>query len=204
LPNRYKKSLRRFRYGPGVFKLDLALDGPVPWIAPDCSRTATLHIGGTFEEIAAAEAAVIAGQHPERPFVIAAQHTLYDPSRAPDGKHTLWAYCHVPSGSTVDMTDAIEQQIERFAPGFRERIIARSKMAPADFERYNQNYVGGDINGGMQDLRQHFARPVARLVPYTTPIKDVYICSSSTPPGGGVHGMCGYWAAGAALRRSFR
>jgi phytoene dehydrogenase-like protein len=204
LPDRYKKGLRRFRYGPGVFKLDLALDGPVPWIASDCARTATLHIGGTFEEIAASEAAVIAGRHPERPFVIAAQHTLYDPSRAPEGRHTLWAYCHVPSGSDVDMTDAIEQQIERFAPGFRDRIIARSKMAPADFERYNQNYVGGDINGGMQDLRQHFARPVARLVPYTTPIKDVYICSSSTPPGGGVHGMCGYWAAGAALRRSFR
>jgi phytoene dehydrogenase-like protein len=203
LPHRYKKALRRFRYGPGTFKLDFALDGPVPWSAPECSRTATLHLGGTFEEIAAGEAEVIAGRHPERPFVIAAQHTLFDPSRAPEAKHTLWAYCHVPSGSDVDMTDAIEGQIERFAPGFRDRIIARNKMAPADFERYNANYVGGDINGGVQDLRQHFARPVARLVPYSTPLKDVYICSSSTPPGGGVHGMCGYWAAKAALRRSF-
>ena len=203
LSHRYQKALRRFRYGPGIFKLDLALDGPVPWTAPECTRTATLHLGGTFEEIAASEATVLSGKHPERPFVISAQHTLFDPSRAPNGMHTLWAYCHVPSGSTVDMSDAIEQQIERFAPGFRDRIVARSKMTSADVERYNQNYVGGDINGGVQDLRQHFARPVARLVPYTTPIKDVYICSSSTPPGGGVHGMCGYWAAGAALRRSF-
>lgn len=203
LPHRYTKALQRFRFGPGVFKIDLALDGPVPWAAPECARTATVHVGGTFEEIAASEAEVIAGRHPERPFVIAAQHTLFDPSRAPDGRHTLWAYCHVPSGSNVNMTDAIEGQIERFAPGFRDRIVARSEMAPADFESYNQNYVGGDINGGMQDLRQHFARPVARVVPYTTPLKDVYICSSSTPPGGGVHGMCGYWAAGAALRRSF-
>jgi phytoene dehydrogenase-like protein len=201
LPARYLRRLERFRYGPGVFKLDWALDGPVPWQSPDCGRAATVHLGPTFEEIVASEDAVARGEHPERPFVLLAQQSLFDPSRAPEGKHTLWGYCHVPNGSTVDMTERIESQVERFAPGFRDRVLARSVMAPADVERHNPNYVGGDINGGLQDLRQLFARPAPRLVPYSTPARGIYLCSSSTPPGGGVHGMCGYLAARAALRR---
>ena len=200
LPAGYRRRLAGYRYGPGVFKLDLALDGPIPWTAPQCARAATVHLGGTMVEIAAAEAIVAGGGHPERPYVLVAQQSLFDPSRAPEGKHTVWAYCHVPNGSPVDMTERIEAQIERFAPGFRDRIIGRSAMAPAEIERHNANYVGGDINGGIQDLRQLFTRPVARLVPYSTPLENVYICSSSTPPGGGVHGMCGYYAARAALR----
>ncbi len=200
LPAGYRRRLAGYRYGPGVFKLDLALDGPIPWTAAECCRAATVHLGGTMAEIAAAEATVAAGGHPARPYVLVAQQSLFDPSRAPDGKHTVWAYCHVPNGSPVDMTDPIESQIERFAPGFRDRIIARSAMGPGEIERHNANYVGGDINGGIQDLRQLFTRPVARLIPYSTPLENVYICSSSTPPGGGVHGMCGYHAARAALR----
>lgn len=200
LPTRYRRRLEAYRYGPGVFKLDLALDGPIPWEAETCTRAATVHVGGTLEEISASERAVWRGEHPEKPFVLLAQQSLFDPTRAPERKHTAWAYCHVPHGSTVDMTDQIEAQIERFAPGLRDRILARSVMSAVEMERYNPNYVGGDINGGVQDLAQHFTRPSLRLVPYSTPVKGLYLCSSSTPPGGGVHGMCGYFAARAALR----
>ena len=197
LPDRYRRALERYRYGPGVFKLDWALDGPIPWTAAECGRAGTVHLGGTFEAIAASERAPGAG----RPYVLLSQPTVCDPSRAPEGKHVGWAYCHVPSGSTADMTDAIEGQVERFAPGFRERILARASMNAAEMEAYDPNYVGGDINGGLMDLRQLFTRPVARLSPYTTPDPRLFICSSATPPGGGVHGMCGYFAAQAALRR---
>jgi phytoene dehydrogenase-like protein len=197
LPDRYRRALERYRYGPGVFKLDWALDGPIPWAAPECLRAGTVHIGGTFEEIAASER----GDGGQRPYVLLSQPTVCDPSRAPAGKHVGWAYCHVPAGSTTDMTAAIEGQVERFAPGFRERILARACMNAAEMEAYNPNYVGGDINGGLMDLRQLFTRPVARPVPYTTPDERLFICSSATPPGGGVHGMCGYFAAKAALRR---
>jgi phytoene dehydrogenase-like protein len=201
LPAGYLRRLGRYRYGMGVFKLDWALTGPIPWTAPDCTRAGTVHLGGPLEEIAASEAAVSRGDHPDRPFVLLAQPSLFDPSRAPSGGHTAWAYCHVPNGSSRDMTARIEDQVERFAPGFRDRIQARHVMAPADFEAYNANYIGGDINGGSQDLRQLFTRPVARLVPYATPARGLYLCSSSTPPGGGVHGLCGYYAAMAALSR---
>jgi phytoene dehydrogenase-like protein len=204
LPAGYVRALGRYRHGPGVFKVDWALDGPIPWRAPECARAATLHLGGTLAEIAAAEAAVWRGEHPERPFVLLSQPSLFDPSRAPAGQHTAWAYCHIPNGSTVDMTECIERQIERFAPGFRERVLARSVIGPAAMERHNPNYIGGDISGGVQDLRQLFTRPVARLDPYATPARGIYICSSSTPPGGGVHGMCGYWAARSALRELAR
>jgi phytoene dehydrogenase-like protein len=200
LPARYLRALRRYRYGPGVFKVDWALDGPVPWTAEGCSRAGTVHLGGTAAEIVVSENAVWRGDAPERPYVLVAQQSLFDDTRAPEGKHTLWAYCHVPNGSTVDMTDRIEAQIERFAPGFRDRILGRSAMGPRDMESYDPNYVGGDINGGVQDLRQLYTRPVIRLNPYSTPVDGLYICSSSTPPGGGVHGMCGYFAAKAALR----
>ncbi len=199
LPGSYQRQLQRYRYGPGVFKIDLALDGPIPWKAQECLRAGTVHIGGTFSEIAASERAVSRGEHSEKPFVLLAQQSLFDPTRAPAGKHTVWAYCHVPSGSTFDMTERIELQIERFAPGFRDRILARSTMNSLEVERYNANYVGGDINGGLQDLWQFFTRPTFRPVPYTTPAKNLFICSSSTPPGGAVHGMCGYFAARAAL-----
>jgi phytoene dehydrogenase-like protein len=201
LPAGYRRRLGRYRYGPGVFKLDWALEGPIPWRAAECARAATVHVGGTFEEIDAAESMVDRGEHPDRPFVLLAQPSLFDPSRAPAGRHTGWAYCHVPNGSAVDMADRIEAQVERFAPGFRSRILARHVMGPADFQRYNANYVGGDINGGRQDLGQLFTRPVARLVPYATPVDGLYLCSAATPPGGGVHGQCGYWAARAVLRR---
>ncbi len=200
LPDGYQRQLQRYRYGPGVFKIDYALDGPIPWKAEGCLRAGTVHIGGTLPEIAASEHAVVKGEHPERPYVLLVQQSLYDPTRAPEGKHTVWAYCHVPNGSTFDMSERIESQIERFAPGFRDRILARSTMNSLQVERYNANYVGGDINGGVQDLWQFFTRPTIRLVPYTTPAKNIFICSSSTPPGGGVHGLCGYYAARAALR----
>jgi len=199
LPASYKARLARYRYGPGVFKLDYALDGPIPWTAEACRQAGTVHLGGTLEEIAASERAVWRGVPPERPFVLVAQQSLFDVTRAPEGKQVAWVYCHVPHSSTYDMTERVEAQIERFAPGFRQRILARHAMSPADMERYNANYVGGDINGGVQDFRQLFTRPVARIVPYATPAPGVYICSSSTPPGGGVHGMCGYYAARAAL-----
>ena len=201
LPSGYRRQLGRFRYGPGVFKVDLALDGPIPWADPNCALAGTVHLGGTLDEIAAGERAVWRGEHPDRPFVLLAQQSLFDASRAPAGKHTVWAYCHVPNGSTVDMTAVIEAQIERFAPGFRERILARSTRSAIQLEQYNPNYIGGDINAGVQDLRQQFTRPAIRPVPYTTPDPQIYLCSSSTPPGGGVHGMCGYHAAQAALRR---
>jgi phytoene dehydrogenase-like protein len=200
LPSRYGRGLDRYRYGPGVFKLDWALDGPIPWTAADVRRAGTVHLGGTLSELVASEDAVTRGEHSERPFVLLVQPTLFDPTRAPAGKHTAWAYCHVPNGSTRDMTAAIEAQVERFAPGFRDLIAARSVMDSAEVERRNPNYVGGDINGGLQNLRQLFTRPVARPVPYSTPLPGVFLCSSSTPPGGGVHGMCGYWAAQAALK----
>lgn len=204
LPAGYRRRLERFRYGPGVFKLDWALDGPVPWAAENCRRAATVHLGGLLEEIVDSEAAVGRGEHPERPFIIFAQQSLFDPDRAPQGKHTAWGYCHVPNGSTVDMTDQIEAQIERFAPGFRSRILARHSRNSVEMEHYNANYVGGDINSGIQDLAQLWTRPVARFSPYTTPVDGLYLCSSSTPPGGGVHGMCGYHAARAALSRSLK
>jgi phytoene dehydrogenase-like protein len=200
LPDRYARRLARYRYGPGVFKLDWALDGPIPWAVPEVARAGTVHVGGTLDQIAASEQAAVRGQHSERPFVLLVQPSLFDDARAPDRKHTAWAYCHVPSGSQRDMTEAIEAQVERFAPGFKDLVAARSAMGPGEVERRNPNYVGGDINGGVQDLRQLFTRPVARPVPYATPVDGLYICSSSTPPGGGVHGMCGYWAARAALR----
>jgi phytoene dehydrogenase-like protein len=201
LPALYRRQLGRYRYGMGVFKIDYALDGPVPWTAAGCRRAGTLHLGGTMEEIANAEAQVASGSHPERPFVLLSQPSLFDESRAPAGKHTLWVYCHVPNGSTVDMTERVEAQIERFAPGFRDLVLARQVMYPADFQAYNANYLGGDINGGIQDLRQLFARPTPRLDPYRTPNPAITLCSSSTPPGGGIHGLCGYYAAGSVLRR---
>jgi phytoene dehydrogenase-like protein len=200
LPDVYARRLTRYRYGPGVFKLDWALDDPIPWSAAEVSRAGTVHLGGRLDEIAASEEAVSKGEHPARPFVLLVQPSLFDPTRAPAGKHTAWAYCHVPNGSSRDMTEAIEAQVERFAPGFKDVIASRSAMDPAEVERRNPNYVGGDINGGVQDLRQLFTRPVARPVPYSTPVEGLYICSSSTPPGGGVHGMCGYFAARSALR----
>jgi phytoene dehydrogenase-like protein len=203
LPRRYSKALSRYRYGSGVFKIDWALDAPIPWTAQACAGAGTVHLGGTLEEMVASEDEVIAGRHPEHPFVLLAQQSGFDPTRAPAGKHTAWAYCHVPAGSITDMTAAIERQLERFAPGFHDVVLARSTMTAHAIEGYNENYVGGDINGGVQDIFQHFTRPVARLNPYTTPNRRIFICSSSTPPGGGVHGMCGYFAARAALRRAF-
>ncbi|TMB52053.1 MAG: NAD(P)/FAD-dependent oxidoreductase [Chloroflexi bacterium] len=196
----YARGLRRYRYGPGAFKLDLALDGPIPWRNPELAGAGTVHLGGTFEEIAASEREVARGRNPERPFVLLAQHSLFDASRAPDAKHTAWAYCHVPNGSPVDMSDRIIDQIERFAPGLRDRILGRHAMGPAQLETYNANYVGGDINGGRQDLGQLFTRPTLRFDPYSTPDPAIFICSSSTPPGGGVHGMCGHLAAKSALK----
>jgi phytoene dehydrogenase-like protein len=197
---RYRRALKNYRYGPGVFKVDFALDGPVPWKAEECLRAGTVHLGGTLDEISAGEAAVWRGEHPERPFVLLAQQSLFDRTRAPEGKHTVWAYCHVPNGSEFDMTGRIEAQIERFAPGFGERVLAKTVSGPADLERQNANLVGGDINGGVPELRQLFTRPVLRPNPYSTPAKGLFVCSSSTPPGGGVHGMCGYLAARVALR----
>ena len=200
VPTGYRRRLERFRYGPGVFKMDWALNAPVPWRAKECARAGTLHLGGTLEEIAASEQAPWNGKVSDRPFVLVVQPTMFDPSRAPAGKHTLWAYCHVPHGSTVDMTQAIEAQIERYAPGFRDCISSRHSMGPIAMEQRNANLVGGDISGGAADLAQVFARPIASLNPYRTAIEGVFLCSSSTPPGVGVHGMCGYWAAMAALR----
>jgi len=199
LPDRYRRALERYRYGAAAFKVDWALDGPVPWSAPACARSATVHLGGTLEEVAAAEAAHERGELHDRPFVLLVQPTLFDPSRAPPGRHTAWAYCHVPHGWRGDATDRIERQVERFAPGFGDRILARSTISPAQFEERNANLVGGDINGGRMDLLQVVRRPVLRPSPYRTPLRGVYLCSASTPPGGGVHGMGGYHAAKAAL-----
>jgi phytoene dehydrogenase-like protein len=200
LPGSYRRRLARFRYGPGAFKVDYALDGPIPWTAPDCARAATVHLGGTLAEIAASERAPWRAEHAARPFVLLAQHSLFDGARAPAGKHTAWAYCHVPNGSNVDMTEAVEAQIERFAPGFRERVLARSVLRPQELERHNPNLVGGEVNGGAADLRGLLARPVLSTNPYATPLRALYLCSASTPPGGGVHGMCGYLAGRAALK----
>ncbi|MFZ0324546.1 MAG: NAD(P)/FAD-dependent oxidoreductase, partial [Actinomycetes bacterium] len=201
LPERYRRSLERYRYGPGVFKVDWALDGPVPWADPRLADAGTVHLGGQADEIAASEKLVAKGGHPERPYVLFVQATVADPSRAPEGKHTGWAYCHVPNGSTVDMTDAIEAQLERFAPGFRDVVLARHIMGPAALEAHNPNEVGGDIGGGSADLRQFVARPVLSRDPWSTPVDGLYLCSASTPPGGGVHGMGGWHAARSALRR---
>lgn len=198
---RYKSQLQNFRYGPGVFKLDYALDAPVPWTAKEALRAGTVHIGSTLDEICVSERATSLGTVSEHPYLLVVQTSLFDETRAPHGKHTLWAYCHVPNGSTIDMTERIENQIERFAPGFKQRILARSVMNPAQVQARNANYVGGDINGGVQDFFQLFGRPVWRYNPYTTPNPSIYLCSSSTPPGGGVHGMSGFHAANAVLKR---
>ena len=204
LEPRARRRLTRFRHGPGSFKIDYALDGPVPWKAEGCGRAGSVHVGGTLEDVAAGEREVARGRHPERPFVLTAQPSRFDPTRAPDGKHTFWAYCHVPHGSTVDMTEAIEDQLERFAPGFRDLVLARHAMFPADLERHNANNVGGDVAGGSHGGLQLVARPRLALDPYRLPVDgvDAYLCSASTPPGAGVHGMCGWWAARSAVRRA--
>jgi phytoene dehydrogenase-like protein len=203
LPARYRKRLESFRHAPGIFKIDYALSAPVPWRAPECRVAGTVHVGGTLEEIAKSEAEVAQGRHPLRPFVLVAQQSLFDQTRAPRNQQTLWAYCHVPHGSDRDMMQEIEHQIERFAPGFRDCVLARHTAGASDLERSNPNLIGGDINGGAADLWQLIARPVLSPAPYRTPIRGVYLCSSSTPPGGGVHGMCGYHAARTALRDIF-
>ena len=199
LPAGFAGRLGRFRYGPGVFKLDLAINGPIPWAATDCARAGTVHLGGTLREMAAGERTVWRGEEPDRPYVLLAQQSLFDPTRAPDGTQTVWAYCHVPSGSTADMTTRIEAQIERFAPGFRDRILARHTMNAVEMQAYNPNYIGGDISGGVSDFWQLFTRPTISPIPYATPVPGLYLCSSSTPPGAAVHGMCGYSAAQMAL-----
>lgn len=200
----YKWQLKHYRYGMGVFKIDWALDAPVPFTAPECRKAGTVHLGNTLEEIVLSEETSASGGISERPFVLLAQQSLFDSTRAPQGKHTAWAYCHVPNGSLTDMTSRIENQVERFAPGFKERILARHVMNTAQMEAYDHNYVGGDINGGLQNAAQLFTRPALRWSPYRTSAKGIYICSSSTPPGGGVHGMCGYHAASRALRDVFK
>ena len=202
LPDGFRRRLERFRHGAGVFKLDIALDGPIPWRNPELAEAGTVHLGGTFEEIALSEWLVARGRPADRPFVLLAQHTLFDPSRAPEGRHTVWAYCHVPNGSPDDRTEPILSQIERYAPGFRDRILATTATGPAALEAANPNDVGGDIAGGRFDLGQLFTRPSLRVFdPYSTPDPRIFICSASTPPGGGVHGMCGYHAARSVERR---
>jgi phytoene dehydrogenase-like protein len=200
LPERYERDLRRYRHGPGAFKLDWALAAPIPWRAAECGRAGTVHLGATLDEVSASEWASWSGRVSERPFVLLAQQSLFDPSRAPAGRHTAWAYCHVPNGFDGDATAAIEAQVERFAPGFRRLVLARSVLRPADLERRNRNLVGGDVGGGVADLRQLYFRPARRPIPYRTPLAGVYLCSSATPPGAGVHGMCGHAAARLALR----
>lgn len=201
LPLSYQRKLQSYRYNPGVFKVDWALNCPIPWKAKECLRAGTVHLGGTQEEIEESESEVWKNRHPKKPFIILAQQSLFDQTRAPEGKHTAWGYCHVPNGSTIDMTEVIEAQIERFAPGFCDCILKRSTMTSKEFEQYNPNYIGGDINGGVQDIYQFLARPTINT--YSTPDKNIYICSSSTPPGGGVHGMCGFHAAKRALKENF-
>jgi phytoene dehydrogenase-like protein len=204
LPSDFRRRLLAFRHGPGVFKIDWALNGPIPWTAPECSRAATVHLGATFEELSASERDAVDGRTSNRPFVLVAQQSMFDRSRAPVGHHTGWAYCHVPHGSTADMTEQIERQIERFAPGFKDVILVRRTMSTGDVEKHNPNMIGGDIGGGANDLAQFFFRPTLRWDPYSTPNPRLFICSSSTPPGGGVHGMCGYWAAQSALKGVLR
>lgn len=203
LSSSYRRQLERFRYGPGTFKIDYALSAPIPWRARDCADAATVHLGGTYEEIARSETAVAAGRIPDTPFVLVAQPSLFDDTRAPSGLHTGWAYCHLPNGAQHDMTDRIERQIERFAPGFRDTILARHAWSPRALEAHNPNLIGGDIGGGANALGQFLLRPVPRWNPYTTSHPRLFLCSSSTPPGGGVHGMCGYWAARTVLRKVF-
>jgi phytoene dehydrogenase-like protein len=203
LPNRYRNRLTNFRHAPGIFKIDYALSSPIPWRAGECKRAGTIHVGGTIDEIAAAEREVARGKIPERPFTLVAQQSLFDETRAPRGQHTLWAYCHVPFDCKIDMSGAVESQIERFAPGFRDCVIARSSKTAGDLQQSNPNLAGGDINGGAANLWQQLARPILRPVPYRTPLPGIYLCSASTPPGGGVHGMCGHHAARAALHDVF-
>lgn len=203
LPARFRRRFEAYRYGPGSFKVDWALSGPIPWRNPECVQAATVHLGPTYEEIACCEAQMSAGRPPDQPFVLVAQQSLFDGTRAPAGMHTGWGYCHVPHGSTVDMSEKIEAQVERFAPGFRDTIVGRHVIGPMDFEAHNANMIGGDIGGGANDVRQFLMRPIIELNPYTTPNDRIFLCSSSTPPGGGVHGMCGYWGARAALWRVF-
>ena len=200
LPERYERALHSYRHGPGAFKVDWALDGPIPWSTAECRRAGTVHLGGSLDEISASEWDAWRGRPAERPFVLLAQTSLFDPTRAPAGKHTAWAYCHVPNSSAEDMTERIEAQVERFAPGFHELVLARHTMGPAELEARNRNLVGGDLNAGAMDLGQLLFRPVRKLVPYRTPLTGVYLCSAATPPGGGVHGMCGFSAARVALR----
>ncbi|MFA6916902.1 MAG: NAD(P)/FAD-dependent oxidoreductase [Parachlamydiales bacterium] len=200
LPSKYKQKLQAYRYGPGVCKVDWALNAPIPWKSKECQKAGTIHLGGEAESIILSEKEVWEGKHPEKPYVLIAQQSLFDLTRAPQGKHTAWGYCHVPRGSERDMTQQIEGQIERFAPGFRDCILARHVIKASEMENYNPNYVGGDINGGVQDIYQLFKRPTSYFNPYSTPVKGLYLCSSSTPPGGGVHGMCGYHAAQAVLK----
>ena len=203
-PDRYEQRLRAYRHGPGAFKVDWALDGPIPWRASECARAGTVHLGGSFEEISASEWGAWSGRPAGKPFVLLTQTSLFDPTRVPEDGQAAWAYCHAPNGSSEDMTERIEAQVERFAPGFRARILARSSMGPAELEAHNRNLVGGDLNGGAMDLGQLLFRPVRSLVPYRTPERGVYLCSASTPPGGGVHGLCGYSAARLALRDAAR
>lgn len=203
LPDPYRARLDRFRYGPGVYKMDWALREPIPWKNALCRRASTVHLSGTLEQVHASEAAVHAGSITERPFTLVVQPSLFDPSRAPEGRHVAWAYCHVPHGSTLDVSDAIESHIEQFAPGFRDLALARARRNAIEMQAYNANYIGGDINGGQSDIAQLFFRPMVKLDPYATANPRIFICSSSTPPGGGVHGMCGYWAARSVKRRVF-
>lgn len=203
LPLRFINKFLNFKYGPGAYKMDFALSEPVPWTNKECSGAGTLHLGGSFEEIAYSERETWKGNHPEKPYVLISQPSLFDDSRAPKGKHTLWAYCHVPNGSDKDCSEEIVNQIERYAPGFRDTIISSHSISAPEFERYNANYIGGDINGGAQTFKQLIGRPVFQWDPYKLPVKGMYICSSSTPPGGGVHGMCGYHAAKSALKNEF-
>jgi len=200
LPDGYRRKLKKYRYGPAAFKVEWALDGPIPWRAEGCRRAATVHLGGTLKEIAKAESGIWSNKHTEKPFVLLTQQSLFDPTRAPEGKHTAGAYCHVPNGSTVDMTAAIEAQVERFAPGFGGHILKRHLLPPTELEMLDANCIGGDIAGGIQNLRR-LVQTSLKGSPYATPVGGLYVCSSSTPPGAGVHGMCGYHAAVAALRR---
>ncbi len=203
LSTSYIKKLQKYRYGPGVFKVDWALNSPIPWKSKECLKAGTIHIASSYEEIINSEQMVWENKHPEKPFIIMAQQSLFDTSRSPNGKHTAWGYCHVPNGSIIDMTEKIENQIEKFAPGFKDCILSRHTLNTKAYNQYNPNMVGGDIIGGVQDLRQLYTRPVLRISPYSTPAENIYICSASTPPGGGVHGMCGYHAAKAALKKFF-